>query len=449
MATAKLLVTVLDVGQGQGTFVEVYNTLGQLTNTLLFDLGSLKAKKTAGGTSIGYITKILDSSQTPTTMSVPTIDYLSLSHADGDHVNLIMTMIKSVEDKTGKTMKFGKIRFGGIKDWYAAIFFVELGKRCTDIIPLNLNHQAYNTLTTNYEAIWDANEVYAYVILANVPDKAATTVFKKDKPDVELANCVSIISTVYFKDQKGAAYQFFVNGDATFTTFEGFNNIYSFLPKFENVQMVTLPHHGSRRTTFGLSSGSADASSASKKVVQTFSNKIGGKTATASAEVFGNYHHPSLDVISAFLSPTDTKPWYSDPDLDFGRHYLTAFLDIPLKDAKGNQKDGVYSSFETEINVYTTLYCSGGIIGNFLSPPNNPVGPATSWGKKKRPVFPEGLRWIYTVLAAGGITLTRNTNRQGLLFTKKEVQNIPANIPAYSAVRTKSRALKNLQHRLT
>ncbi|MFZ2407685.1 MAG: hypothetical protein WAW41_21340, partial [Methylobacter sp.] len=87
MATGLVNITVLDVGQGMGTFVEIYDTSGALISTLLFDLGSLNNKVSAGGPSVQYLVDKLKS------MADPTIELLVLSHKDGDHVNLIEDLL--------------------------------------------------------------------------------------------------------------------------------------------------------------------------------------------------------------------------------------------------------------------------------------------------------------------------------------------------------------------
>jgi hypothetical protein len=418
MATTKMTVNVMDVGQGQGTFVEVYDG-GVLTNTLLFDLGSAKSSVTAGGSTINYITDKIKS------MAVPKIDYMSLSHKDKDHVNLVMKLITAIDAAiTPKKLVIGKVRYGGSKAWYSNDLITQLGNHCKDIDSLGLKYSCY-TAPSTWDPIWNVNDVFVYIFLANVPsDETATTMMDLgDDPDSELANCVSIISSVWWNGN-----QFFINGDATFVTFQEFNTVYASVPSFNNPQMVTLPHHGSRKTTLGLSSSTDKASAPSTAVVNQFAKRIGAKTVTGSAETYGNYHHPSYDIITLFNQYAEKGAWWSDPGLDPGRHYLSAYLDQTFTDVAGGTLIGTYKSFETEINVYTTLYCEPRRVGLYLAPPINPIGNGTAF-PVPQPIFAIGMQWVFTVDSARKTTLTAIGNRDAPLIktTMVEVQE-PTNI---------------------
>lgn len=407
MATERVIVSALDVGQGQGTFVEVYDGSAQLTNTLLFDLGSSKSSTTAGGPSIEYIAVKI------ATMSVPKIDYLSLSHKDRDHVNLLTKLITAINVKISpKKVSIGKVRYGGAKAWYSGDLIKELEAICSDVGSLNIAHTSYSHKDKTWDPIWVENDVYVYILIANIPTDSTITSWSdlnvKNKPDSELANSVSIICSVWWNNN-----QFIINGDATFVTFQEFNKVFKDIPVFYAPKMVTLPHHGSRKSTFGLSVSTNTASAESTAVVNAFARKIGGNTVTASAEVFGNYHHPSYDVISVFNQYAEVAPWYSDPELDAGRHYLTAYLDRTFKDIAGKTLSDRYVSFETSINVYSTLYRSPAHVGHFLAPPIDPVLAGSVW-LTGVPVFPLGVQWTYTVDASGDITLTQGVNRDAV-----------------------------------
>jgi beta-lactamase superfamily II metal-dependent hydrolase len=410
MATGGIVVNVMDVGQGQGTFVEVYNTGSVLTNTLLFDLGSAKSSRAAGDPSIAYIVSKVSS------MAVPKIDYLSLSHKDRDHVNLVMRLIDAISEKIKpKKLKIGKVRFGGAKGWYKDPLMEKLEEFCKDVDSLSLRQTGFTPPKT-WKSIWDENDVYVYVVLANVPTDVIAMDMDDmdDRPDSELANSVSIVSLVYWNGN-----EFFINGDATFVTIQESNKVLK--AAVFNTKMVTLPHHGSRRTTFGLSESLEDASKESTEIVKTFAKKVNAKTVTASAEDFGNYKHPSYDVITLFNEYADQKKiWYFDPNLaDNDRHYLTAYLDTPMTRSKKVTISPAYSSFETTMNVYSTQYCSPKHRGDYLAPPTNPVDAGTAF-KKPPPIFSVGIQWVYTATSAG-VTLTAKENRAATAFNIEEV----------------------------
>ncbi len=457
MATGWMVVNVMDVGQGQGTFVEVYNTAATpvLTNTLLFDLGSAKSSVAAGGPSIEYIAKQVAS------MAVPKIDYMSLSHKDKDHINLIVKLVDAINLKIKppkKKLTIGHVRYGGMKEWYPDNLVIKLQSICTDVKPLSLLQNCYEKgPPAKWTPIWLENDVHVYVILANALTANVDAMDMSDldsrKPDSELANSVSIISSIFWNSN-----QFFINGDATFVTFQESNKIYKLVPNFNAPKMVTLPHHGSRKTTFGLSSSTEDAGEESTEVVETFAKKISARTVTASAEKYGDYHHPSYDVMLTFNKFADQETvWYYDPNLaNKNRHYAFAYLDTPLVNDKKTVVSGAYGSFETTMNVYSTFYRFPEYTGDFLAPPRkpkDPVGPGTTF-PKPAPIFPLGVQWVYTVNSAGQVKLTPKTNRSATLFnveeamkdlglTRKWVKALPAGsgIPVKAAIPAKNPAV--------
>ena len=440
MATDKVVVNVMDVGQGQGNFVEVYDGT-TLTNTLLFDLGSAKASRTAGTESINYIAGKVAS------MTHPMIDFISLSHKDRDHRNLVTRLIDAIEDLVGTdtgAFSIGEVRFGGNREWYPDRLFKRLEKYCLNVLNLPLRHTGYNKLTSQWTAIWSENDVSVYIALANVPTEGVTTLSTTSNPkkrrrvDSELANCVSILSNIKWNQN-----EFLINGDATFTTFQEFNKTFK-NGDFPYTKMVTLPHHGSRKTTFGLSSSTATALGPSVTTVTNFAKRISGKTVTASAEIYGRYHHPSYDVMTyfnRFADSTTTRVWYYDPSLaNNNRHYLTAYLDTSFTDSHTNKIGGVYSSFETTMNVFSTLYRVPDNAGNYLAPPTSPVGAGTTF-PTPMPYFPYGVQWVYTVLSTG-ITLTRTTNRTLTAGTKEAKRTVAEDLP-YARPLTKQERVFN------
>ncbi|MFT3769274.1 MAG: MBL fold metallo-hydrolase [Minicystis sp.] len=88
----------LDVGQGDGTLIVFPNGA-----TMLVDLGSKKNQKSAGLDAVGTVKTVLDTYCNKTRK----IDYLVLTHGDGDHINLLPDLV----DKEG--FSFGQVYYGG------------------------------------------------------------------------------------------------------------------------------------------------------------------------------------------------------------------------------------------------------------------------------------------------------------------------------------------------
>ena len=90
-----LTIQILDVGQGDGIYIEfpADGSTKQRT-TMLVDMGSLKNRQTTAADVIGYFathTKFKDPHQT--------LDYLVITHADQDHYNGVMGFLDALKIK--------------------------------------------------------------------------------------------------------------------------------------------------------------------------------------------------------------------------------------------------------------------------------------------------------------------------------------------------------------
>src|SRR5215213_899170 len=97
MATGNVVVSVVDVGQGQCTFIEVYDDstpTAKLVHAVMVDCGSDK-KSDDTPTNLGYIAAKVQE------MAKPAFDCIIFSHSDKDHISLT----KDVLDKFPPTKK--------------------------------------------------------------------------------------------------------------------------------------------------------------------------------------------------------------------------------------------------------------------------------------------------------------------------------------------------------
>ena len=89
MAANNIKFHVLDVGQGTGNFIETYSSTKVLTKTILIDLGSERAKKTAGVPSAKFV-----ADQLKNMTGGAVLDTLIMSHSDSDHINLLPDLLE-------------------------------------------------------------------------------------------------------------------------------------------------------------------------------------------------------------------------------------------------------------------------------------------------------------------------------------------------------------------
>ncbi|MEA3052548.1 MAG: competence protein ComEC [Sphingomonadales bacterium] len=331
---SKIAVTLLDVGQGSGTFVEIYTGTATPTATALLDLGSERAKDEAGGPSVDFIEKQLKS------MAKPRIDFLSLSHSDSDHINLLQDLLSRF-DKPGTKkpakpiLEIGTVIYGGPRDLYAkhggtnVISDVEgyQPKGAKKPQPLPANNCSYSQPTP----VFEINDVSFNLLVGNhirsQHTKRTKITDKEWKFDSYSLNTYSLIFVVVFN-----GWRYVVTGDATGATISKANDyIAQYKATFANVAVMTMPHHSSETTTFGLSGSKRPrsgkrVSDAAKKVIDTFAKSINGQSIHASAEEVGSFRHPSAYTMSYFWEYVTKTGWYDDPELSDNQHLYNAYF---------------------------------------------------------------------------------------------------------------------------
>ncbi len=372
MATGNVIVTVIDVGQGQCTFVEIYDDAKptpKLTNALLFDCGSDK-ESTDTSENLKYVARKVS------TMTTPVFDCLVFSHSDKDHVSLMKELLGYFAKTSPPTPQIKLVWYGGNRDQYKKrktniLDYLVTNGYCTEneIKTTGANYSGYNPKTGKYtHGLWQS------------PDKSVTLVpivsnVLKAEPDwdthpkvlpqksAESRNRISIVAGLYYG---GASYV--ICGDATNITMAATNVRFKDTTVFDKNIMTTLPHHGSRTTGFAVKSGKK-ASDTAKGVVITFAALMKSKTITVSA--YAKHSHPSLELMIDF-APGGT-PILKDPRLNQkNAHRVTANIDKDLMTkpkksddpppTKKSKVSGVTfrlnedQSCETDTNIFTTNY---------------------------------------------------------------------------------------------
>jgi hypothetical protein len=430
MATGNVIVTTVDVGQGQCTFIEIYDDAStpKLIHALLIDCGS-DHKSTQTMDNLKYIAlKVAE-------MTKPTFDCIFFSHSDKDHVSLTKDLLDYFPKS--KTPKVSEVWYGGYWDQYEKDSFNILDhlvdkKYCKkeDIKTTGANYTGYNANTAKYSNyLWQSTNksVYVYPIASNAlsddPDWDNNEEVEAQKTP-EAKNRVSIICGLYY-----AGVSYVICGDATSKTLSAVNRHFVGTAVFNKNIMTTLPHHGSRTTGYAVKSG-AKASVNNKAIVTTFAALMKSKTITVSA--YQLHKHPSLEVMVDF-APAGA-PILKDARLkQKNSHRVTSNIDLvltiktksssvgpsPAKKKKISGETiskGTDRTCETDTNMFTTHYSLSTSTFSYKiasgSEPTDSQGVITP-----TPTFNNFACWRHTTQTNGDYTVTGYPKLGGTSFT--------------------------------
>jgi beta-lactamase superfamily II metal-dependent hydrolase len=416
MAVDNVIVDVVDVGQGQCTFVELRNNSNKLTNCLLFDCGSDK-------TSAQTEENLQWMADQISAMSTPTIDCIFFSHSDKDHISLT----KSLLDKCSKKPKISKVFYGGNYSKYTKNHFNILDYivkqnyiASSNVCGLNSNSTDYDKSSDKFNhVLWstgsDKKDVQVHAIAANAvssdPDWDDDSAWIPGA-NAEQLNRVSLVCALFYNGTSMV-----ICGDATNTTMAAINQLFKDgTTLFGNNAMLTMPHHGSRATGLAVARAKV-ASDSAILTVDTFAKTLGASSYSVSA--YEKHRHPSLELINHFV-PRQSKPILKDPRLvATNAHQIAVYADVPLKNSADLSLFAVSYTFATRSNVFTTLYRS-----MFDAPGgdyNYNLGDKVV-GDKQGVVFGSGTInphacWRYEVKADGAFLLGGYASMASSLFT--------------------------------
>ncbi len=402
--------TVLPVGQGTGTLVQVLNATGTPIETTLIDLGSLGWSTEAGIPSADVVIEQLK------LMAEPKLDVVFLSHSDSDHNNLIGRVLAAFyEPSAGRprkeTLYVSHVWYGGAN----ASYF----KRNVDVLD-QLEKYGANVHSTNAaESSWDltppaplhssASGVKYWLLLGNV---VSTDAFMGAAPSRKgsrgyLLNVVSAVLIVEYgtSTQQGIV----ATGDATGLTLGGCMSVINDNSvKFPPMLSMSLPHHGSATTTYdllGRRTDTLDEDALATQVVQELVKKLSPLSITASAGEHGTYHHPASRVIKDFGALVGSG-LYRDKGLPT-EHFFTAYypqdslaLDGSMITRKWPPSTSWYTG-RTAHNVFTIDYFRGNPatldVPEVFPPDASIGGPGSPYADKP----PRAAGWAYEVSEDG------------------------------------------------
>lgn len=400
----------LDVGQGMSTLFVVYDASGKVTALALFDLGSLGKRDVAGPSTLEFLKNMALQRESPNGR----IDAVFISHKDGDHINMFFGSESGKDPLQGllrllPDMTIGLCRYGGRYSWYADTATVD--KKSENLLTLIKARTANPdedvkgfpvgassvVPTGGVGSLWGGDDYLVFLVAANAPYNGEAVGTPEDqisaKPNGDQANSKSLVLVVGV-EAGGQMTTAIIGGDATFPTFQYINCLVT--GTGQNVYMTLLPHHGSRKTTFGLPSKSKPISVEARSVVENYARLMSGKTVVASADTGSNYGHPSLETSQLFLQYADTsKTWWTDPLVGNGRHFTTAYIDFALDSTTYNQT-GMKTILTTQ-NLYSTRYYDSAVV----SSPMVAYAPFTAFDTppySDKFAYAPGMNWIYTLL---------------------------------------------------
>ncbi|MGV8894029.1 MAG: ComEC/Rec2 family competence protein [Burkholderiaceae bacterium] len=360
MATKKIIVYVVDVGQGQCTYVEIFDMAGAVMQTLLFDCGTDKRSPTTDA-NIEFIATRINQ------MTNKKIDAVFFSHSDNDHVSLMKTLVDETEKLIKTVLPIGRVWYGGAWTKYAKRGFNILNYLKDRNCPADQFFEP-TTDRTDYvkgsgfvRSLWTNDEVRVDLLVGNViSDEPAVINLSGTLPTAktpEPLNRVSLICRVFFN-----GHDYVICGDATNRSMGKVNTFFSGL-RFPFTIMLTVPHHGSRSTSLELFPSGTNPT----LTVKTFSRIISAKTLTISAGPKNSHHHPSTELTTIFIPDAIKKPIVQDKNLKYDSHFTAANIDLEMAYyPDGTAVTKAYKTFVTESNVYTTWYYYDVALPNFI-----------------------------------------------------------------------------------
>lgn len=416
MATKGIKVNVVDVGQGQCTFVEIYDMADKLSHTLLFDCGSdHRSDETAK--NLKYIAAKVNA------MATPAFDLLSFSHSDNDHVSLMREVIANCLPTKPKVKKlvYGGDRNRFTKRGYNIINTLVKDGYCTEdeIGTPSPDSSGFDRDEKKYgDPLWksDDGEVKVYLMVGNVVSDEPEELDPDDLPDelpvlkgAEALNRVSLVCQIHFN---GCNY--IICGDATNRTMGGVNFYFQGM-RVPYTPMVTLPHHGSRSTGLNVTKDRT-ANDEAIAVVRTFARICNGRTISISS--FAKHGHPSVELATYFTRSLLAKPQVQDVRSKDGSHSMVSYIDMNLSFPDTTIVPWyAYTSYATAASLYGTNYFNSATPMRFVfGYAGSAVNPAVNW--EATPVNAHA-SWVYSADSIKNESILGVTNLQdATVFTK-------------------------------
>lgn len=368
--------TVLPVGQGSGTLIQVLDDGGVPIETSLIDLGSLGWSKQTGKPSADFVIAELQK------MAEPQLKTLFLSHSDSDHINLLGRVLDefyrpSDDEPADETLSIKEVWYGGDYGHYK--------KRSKNILDrvegyrpdgtdTNLNDLGVSATSWHGDdpqpLYRTSNDVEFWLLYGNAP--VVGELYEGAEPTRKgsrayLRNVASLVMIVRYGTT--SIYDLVALGDATGLTLAGCNaKIDDEAIALAPVTTLSLPHHGSQVTTYdmlGLATDDLDQHEVAAAIIEAFVDHLEPHSITASAGEDHHHRHPASRVIKDFGTHIGEELYVDAGLAHRDQHFFTSYYTADLLDLLGSAttvnwppNNGWYTG-RTVKNVYTIDYFRG------------------------------------------------------------------------------------------
>lgn len=237
---SSMTVQFLDVGMGDGTLVQV-NPSGKIWDQLiLVDFGEKRTQfKNPYKEAIQYLVETIAANSelrdAPPVPGVPFVDYLILTHPDGDHYNKLPELISAdYPGFPGKKLHFGEVFFSGEAAEYGTLLTKDLAGlvKKKPIAPLPEGYHS-PIVGTTVTPTFTCGPVKGYFLSSNWPSRNS-----------KLTNRKSIVTKLSLGTKN-----VILPGDATKETERAIIETFKDVPSFLQADVVKLGHHGSKESS--------------------------------------------------------------------------------------------------------------------------------------------------------------------------------------------------------
>jgi hypothetical protein len=359
MPIASLRFHVLNVGQGACNFVEILDANNNVLHNILIDLGTASRSLTLSARNVEWLNDRIKN------RADPRIDLVILTHGDFDHYGLITQLAPGLGQPANQA-RIGMVRYGN-PSWRfnsksRGDTIKWLKTYCNDVNGCESRYSGYDAINKKWDYLWTVPDpslpVYVGVVIVNVPHPEKGNLDEdviETAPNGEIVNGESLVSMISWNDRT-----FVATGDATGNTFKAINDHLLNVP-MPTATMMTMPHHGSRRSTYDLDSARDDIGDEARKTVKDFVGIFKPRNLTVSANMHKGFLHPFVDVLNQFSEYLDPYQLWVDPKTgDQKNHFLNAYY-LAATTADGEDAGpaiGNWATTETAKNIYSTRYFS-------------------------------------------------------------------------------------------
>lgn len=224
----------LDVGMGDSTLLQI-RPGGQGYDTLmLVDFGEKGSQfKTSWNDALAYLTRTISDNSKTRGSPTPYLDYLILTHPDGDHYNKVEELIKAkYNNYPGAKLRIGEVYYSGENSEYGSL--IDTIKNYANTIyefgDKYHSHIANNNVIPDFRF----GGIKIYILSANFPKRNAKN-----------TNPKSIVLMV-----EVGKHKMILQGDAEAPTEKAILKYFGGIPGFlDDVYALKLGHHGSKKGT--------------------------------------------------------------------------------------------------------------------------------------------------------------------------------------------------------